>query len=367
MTSENVVKNYEGNMNAVVDHEHEIKIIPNTLPDSEANSRETLVMQDDQDVIQCPALEEKPPAEDQSQPIDNEEVDIDLLSLPFSKKLWTIVQNESFKSVNWTEEGDTIKIEVDLFQREVLHQKGTKKIFETDSLKGFIHQLNMYGFRKICPGIPVVSPEENKRVMMYRNINFQRDKPGLLEYIWGKEDQGNPIQQTICIPIPLRASREPTSKRKKMLPTRYSPRFDHKHEKEDDEESKKKRSKNQEPKENQCFTFSNVWAMKTIPGCSLEKQSLGESSNPTREDNSRNIICVPQATPEIQGTEEVPSANFSRYTILGSVMSLYDNCCSVIFSALSERPPNETPDEEQEGSSDYKDVICQSIENSPRL
>lgn len=54
--------------------------------------------------------------------------------------------------------------------------------------------------------------------------------------------------------------------------------------------------------------------------------------------------------------------------LLGSMMSLYNNCCSVILSAISERPPNETPDEEeQEGSSDYKCVICQSVKNSHHL
>lgn len=203
---------------------------------------------------------------------------------------------------------------------------------------------------------------------IYSNFNFQRDKTGLLEYIWGKEDQGNLMHQAICVPIPLRASQEPTSKRKKVLPTRYSPRFYRKPDKEDDEESKKKRSKDQGPKGNQCFEFSNVWAMKTIPGCNLEKQSVGESSSPTGEDNSGNIICVPQVAPEIQDTEEVPSANSSGYPVLSSMMSLYNNCCSVILSALSERPQNETPEEEeQEGSSDYKCVLCQSIKNSPRL
>ncbi|GAB1302833.1 Heat shock transcription factor, Y-linked 2 [Apodemus speciosus] len=363
MANQNVERDCETNMNPVVDQEHGSKVLPNTLPDSGADSTDNLMKQDDQDAIQCPALEEKPPAEEQSQPIDNEEADIDL-SLSFPKKLWAIVQNESFKSVNWTEEGDAIIIEVDLFQREVLQHEGTKKIFETDSLKGFIRQLNLHGFRKICSGTPAVSSGENRRVMIYCNFNFQRDKPGLLEYIWGKGDQGNLNHQAICVPIPLKASQEPTPKRKKVLPTRYSPRFYRKPEKEDDEESKK----NQGPKGNQCFVFSNVWAMKSIPGCTLENQSPGESSNPTGEDNSGNIICVPQDASEIQDPEEVPSASSSGYPILSSMMSLYNNCCSAILSALSERPPNETPEEEeQEGSSDYKCVICQSIKNSPRL
>lgn len=165
MSSQNVEKDCEANKIPVVDQQHENKVIPSTLPDSEAHSRVSLMKQDYQDVLQCQALEENPPAEEQSQPIDKEEGNIDLPNLPFPRKLWTIVQNESFKSVNWTEEEDTIIIEIDLFQREVLHHKGAK-IFETDSLKGFIHQLKLHGFRKICPGSHVVSSGENRRVMV---------------------------------------------------------------------------------------------------------------------------------------------------------------------------------------------------------
>uniref|UniRef100_A0A8C8UFG9 HSF-type DNA-binding domain-containing protein n=1 Tax=Peromyscus maniculatus bairdii TaxID=230844 RepID=A0A8C8UFG9_PERMB len=341
MASQNVEQDCETNVSPGVNQEPVSKDIPNSSPDSEADSRESLVRQDDQDVIQDPAFEERLPPEDQSQHTASEEDNTNILSLPFPRKLWTIVQNEAFKSVKWTEEGDTIMIEVDLFQREVLHLKGAKKIFETDSLKSFIRQLNMYGFRKICHETSY-SDKKNGYEMMYRNFNFQRDKPGL-----------------------LKSAQEPISKKKK-LPTRCSPRFYHKPE-EDSEESKKKSSDDQAPKGNQGFAFSTVWAMKTIPGCSLERQSPGELSNPTAEDTSGNIICVPPTAPQIQGMEEVPSAS-SSYPILGSMMSLYNNCCSVLLSSLLERPTNESSDEEeQEDSSDYKCVICEPIKNSPRL
>ncbi|XP_042125256.1 heat shock transcription factor, X-linked member 3 [Peromyscus maniculatus bairdii] len=365
MASQNVEQDCETNVSPGVNQEPVSKDIPNSSPDSEADSRESLVRQDDQDVIQDPAFEERLPPEDQSQHTASEEDNTNILSLPFPRKLWTIVQNEAFKSVKWTEEGDTIMIEVDLFQREVLHLKGAKKIFETDSLKSFIRQLNMYGFRKICHETSVISSGENRRIMMYRNFNFQRDKPGLLKYIWGKENIVNLTHQAICVPILPRSAQEPISKKKK-LPTRCSPRFYHKPE-EDSEESKKKSSDDQAPKGNQGFAFSTVWAMKTIPGCSLERQSPGELSNPTAEDTSGNIICVPPTAPQIQGMEEVPSAS-SSYPILGSMMSLYNNCCSVLLSSLLERPTNESSDEEeQEDSSDYKCVICEPIKNSPRL
>lgn len=200
---------------------------------------------------------------------------------------------------------------------------------------------------------------------MYRHFSFQRDKPELVEYIWGKEDLKYLDHQAPCIPIPLRSSQEPTSKKKKS-PTRYSPRFYRKPE-EDGEDAKKKSSNDQTRKGNQGFVFPAVWAMKFIPPGSQEMQLPGESSNPTVDDTSGTIICVPPTAPGIQGTEENPSASSSGQCILESMMSLYNSSCSALLSTLLGRPTNESPDEEQEGSADYKCVICEPIDNSPRL
>ncbi|KAL6086192.1 hypothetical protein STEG23_021634 [Scotinomys teguina] len=366
MASQSVEQDCETNVNPGINQEPESKDIHNSSPDSEADSREGLVRQDDQDLKQDPAFEQSPPPEYQSQHTASEEDNTNILSLPFPRKLWSIVQNEAFKSVKWTKEGDTIMIEVHLFQTEVLNLKGEKKIFETDSLKSFLCQLYMYGFRKISQEISVSSSGENRRIMSYCNFNFQRDKPGLLKYMWGKEDLGNITHQAICVPISLDLLKTQLQKKRK-LPTRRSPRF-HPKPGEDSEESKKKSSNGQASKRNQDSLFSAIWAMKTIPRCSLEKQPPGESSNPTAEDTSGNIICVPQTLPQIQGMEEVPSASSSGNPILGSMMSLYNNSCSVLLSALLKRPRNESPDEEeQQGSSDYKCVICEPMRNRHRL
>ncbi|XP_051034596.1 heat shock transcription factor, X-linked member 3-like [Phodopus roborovskii] len=344
MASQSVEEDCETNGTPAVDEEAESEDIPHSSPDSKVDSREALVIQD------------------QSQPIASEEDNTNLLRLSFPRKLWAIVQNDEFKSVKWTEEGDTIMIEVDLFQKEILHLKGAKKIFETDSLKSFIRQLNLYGFRKISNETTVASGE-NKKIMMYRNFNFQRDKPGLFQYIWGKEDLGNLANKATCIPIPLQ---EPTSKKKKMLPTRYSPRFYHKPE--ENSEKSKNNSNDQAHKGNQGFIFSSVWAMKAIPRCSLQNQPSGESCSTTVEDTSRSIMYMPPTAPGVQGTEEVPCASSSGHSILHSMMSLYNNCCSALLSALSQRPTNESPDEEeQEGSSEYMRVICEPIKNNPHL
>ena len=42
-------------------------------------------------------------------------------------------------------------IEADLFQMDLLQCTGMGQIFKTDSIKSFIHELNLYGFRKVRP------------------------------------------------------------------------------------------------------------------------------------------------------------------------------------------------------------------------
>jgi hypothetical protein len=46
-----------------------------------------------------------------------------------------IAHSKAFESMNWSEDGDTITIEVDMLQREV--HKGAEKIFEMVNLKIF--------------------------------------------------------------------------------------------------------------------------------------------------------------------------------------------------------------------------------------
>ena len=61
------------------------------------------------------------------------------------------MEDVAFTSVHWNNEGDTVVIKADFFQMEVLQHRGTDRIFETNSVKSFIHELNLYGFSKICP------------------------------------------------------------------------------------------------------------------------------------------------------------------------------------------------------------------------
>lgn len=71
-----------------------------------------------------------------------------LLSLPFPEKLWRIVSSEEFTSIWWDEDGACIGINEKLFQKEVLERAGRAKVFQTDSIKSFARQLNLYGFSK---------------------------------------------------------------------------------------------------------------------------------------------------------------------------------------------------------------------------
>ncbi|MXQ98962.1 hypothetical protein E5288_WYG017487 [Bos mutus] len=60
-----------------------------------------------------------------------------------SGKLRMIMEDAAFTSVHWNKKGDTVVIEADLFQKEVLQHRGTNSIFETDSIKSFIRELNL--------------------------------------------------------------------------------------------------------------------------------------------------------------------------------------------------------------------------------
>ncbi|XP_070318979.1 heat shock transcription factor, Y-linked-like isoform X3 [Odocoileus virginianus] len=72
----------------------------------------------------------------------------DFISLNFPQKLWKIVESDQFKSIWWDESGTSIVINEEVFKKEVLERKAPFRIFETDSMKSLVRQLNLYGFRK---------------------------------------------------------------------------------------------------------------------------------------------------------------------------------------------------------------------------
>ena len=75
-----------------------------------------------------------------------------LLSLPFLRKLRTIVNSHHFVSIWWEEDGTCIGISEELFEN-ILERVGSDKVFETDLMKSFFRQLSLYGFSKECQDV----------------------------------------------------------------------------------------------------------------------------------------------------------------------------------------------------------------------
>ncbi|CAI9181337.1 unnamed protein product [Rangifer tarandus platyrhynchus] len=72
----------------------------------------------------------------------------DFISLNFPQKLWKIVESDQFKSIWWDESGTSIMISEEVFKKEGLERKAPFRIFEADSMKSLVRQLNLYGFKK---------------------------------------------------------------------------------------------------------------------------------------------------------------------------------------------------------------------------
>ena len=114
-------------------------------PDPNVDSRESSEKQGDQAESPDPGSQDNPPPQGPNNGVANESI----LELSFPRKLWRMVEDPAFTSVRWNDEGDTVIIEQDLFRREVLRRRGADRIVNRDSLKTFIHKLNLYGFSKI--------------------------------------------------------------------------------------------------------------------------------------------------------------------------------------------------------------------------
>ncbi|XP_055250007.1 LOW QUALITY PROTEIN: heat shock transcription factor, Y-linked-like [Moschus berezovskii] len=118
---------------------------------------------------------------------ETDEVD-DFLLRNFPQKLWKIVESDRFKSIWWDESGTSIVINEEVFKKEVLERKGPFRIFATGSMKSFVRQLNIYGFRKQTfqrsASLADFLEENNVSVLsklqIYCNPNFKRGYPQLI-------------------------------------------------------------------------------------------------------------------------------------------------------------------------------------------
>lgn len=110
--------------------------------------------------------------------------------------------------------------------------------------------------------------------------------------------------------------------------------------------------------------FSGIWAMKSVAGHGVDNQSPQAPNGLSGEGTTRNVMCAPPAAATVKGAGEEPSSP-SAYCDRCALMSLYNACYSVVLTALSAKTPDEHSDEdEQEGSSDYKSVLCEQVKDS---
>uniref|UniRef100_A0A8W4FE31 HSF-type DNA-binding domain-containing protein n=2 Tax=Sus scrofa TaxID=9823 RepID=A0A8W4FE31_PIG len=105
--------------------------------------------------------------------------DDDFLPLPFPRKLWKTAESDHFKSIWWEANGTSIV------------RKAPFRIFETESMKSLVRQLNFYAFNKLqrnfqrCASLADFLAEENEvsawnKLQFYHNPNFKRGCPHLL-------------------------------------------------------------------------------------------------------------------------------------------------------------------------------------------
>ncbi|XP_036125992.1 heat shock transcription factor, X-linked member 3-like [Molossus molossus] len=321
--------------------------------DPHVELREALDRQGDPVRSQDPSPQHNPQAQEPNQGAANVEGHSIPLGLSFPRRLWRIVEDDTFRSVCWSDNGDTVIIEEDLFQREVLCRRGEEKIFDSDSLKSFIRLLNLYGFRKIRPGHSSVRYPRN-RMMIYRNSKFQRDKPWLIEDIKTKGSQMTPAGPA--------TNARPPKKKKPLAPTRSSPRIHHKEgTREANQKAERKAPNARGPSGTHSLKFLRGRSMVTV----MEVPCPSEPGSPRGEGMSENVMFVPTATAETEGTGDLPTSP-PNSPLHGSVMSLYDICYSVLMADLSAMAPSDYPeeDEEEEGSLDYKGALCEQLKDN---
>ncbi|XP_064134561.1 heat shock transcription factor, X-linked member 3-like [Loxodonta africana] len=245
----------------------------------------------------------------------------DALQLAFPRKLWMIVENDAFKSVRWSDSGNTVIIEKDLFQREVLRRRGAERIFETDSLKAFNRQLNLHGFIKIRPSKAL----GKTKVMVYRNCNFKRDQPLLLQNIKRRRQAEGSAQPAKAPTLPAPAA--PLPKRKKLAATRHSARIQQK--------NAIKESKEASPKN--------------------PPDVLGPSPTPSVRSSSISSVSAGMVG------EGEPLTEPGGYSDPSSVMTLYNACYSILLAGLSVMAPEEPSDPQGDSPSDYHCSICEQF------
>ncbi|OBS79615.1 hypothetical protein A6R68_22183, partial [Neotoma lepida] len=180
---------------------------------------------------------------------------------------------------------------------------------------------------------------------IYRNSNFRRDKPELLENIGRKKLRNMARASEAQSPVTSASEQGPSPKKVKLLPTRHSPRL-HKTE-EDDVMSQQEVSNNKTPANK----------VSSVPSSALEKIQHPcnapyncppqETSGPCGEGTSDKDTVPPLAAVKVEGVGHVPSSS-SGYLGCGYMRSVYNTCSSVLKAAITAVSPSVSAEEEEE-------------------
>ncbi|CAI9150187.1 unnamed protein product [Rangifer tarandus platyrhynchus] len=326
--------------------------------DPNMDSREALEKQGDQPESPNPGSQVYLTPQGPNPEMVNKEDNNTVLGLSFPRKLWMITEDDAtFTSVHWNDKGDTVVIEADLFQMEVLQRRGVDQICETDSIKSFIRELNLYGFRKIRPSGRSAG---RKKMMIYRNSNFQRDKPLLLQNIQRK---GNPRTTS----QPATGTTATPKRKKRVMATRHSPRLHHNEFTQETGNKVQKAMPTACRNPSQClFVFSDLWSMGSVASQAGGNHLPSEQGGPSGEGPSNSDTSVPPATAGRDSPGELPESP-PVYPDYESLMTLYNACYSILMAGLLVMAPDEAPEseEEQGDSSDYKCALCEQVKNKP--
>lgn len=107
--------------------------------------------------------------------------------LSFLKKLWDVVESHRFESLCWGDNGKCVVIHEELFEEEVLARRGRLRIFESESVKSFTHELCLNGCTRKLWDFPksgsrndLLADETAMEFHFYYNPNFRRHFPHML-------------------------------------------------------------------------------------------------------------------------------------------------------------------------------------------
>ncbi|OWJ99137.1 hypothetical protein Celaphus_00009620 [Cervus elaphus hippelaphus] len=183
---------------------------------------------------------------------------------------------------------------------EVLQHRGMDQIFQTDSIKSFISELNLYGFSKICPsGLSQLQLSERQASPPAEHPEERRPRNNC---------------SACCQPNSDHEEKEASKKVQKGTPPAHrTPSW--------------------------CsFVFSGLWSMGSVAGRAGRNYLPSEQGGHSGEGTSSNATYFWKGWS--RGTAREPPD-------YDSVMALHNTCYSILMVALSVMAPDEASEAEE--------------------